>query len=216
MRLIKWTLATWILGMAAISLALLIGRSQPAPESLRRLHLTDCELPCWIGILPGKTTVAEAKEQILRTFKNTDAYEVEFHEANSKLTFGITDKSAGRELYRVFGDITEFEQSTMVDRLRFGVQGSDGKYLSFADLYPAAGNPQYVQEFEDYYSQSLITYYDGRVLVFMYPLRCGAISTRSKLQFVISQRVPHTSQRDLNFIRWKGFNQCYQARSYRQ
>ena len=37
-----------------------IGNAQPPPEALQELHLTDCKLPCWLGIIPGKTTYEEA------------------------------------------------------------------------------------------------------------------------------------------------------------
>ena len=49
------------------SLALL-GRQQPAPTLVQMLHLTDCALPCWIGIIPGKTTLADARTRIIDVF----------------------------------------------------------------------------------------------------------------------------------------------------
>ncbi len=44
--------------------ARLIGNAQPPPAALRALHLTDCQLPCWLGITPGETTFAEAVQRL--------------------------------------------------------------------------------------------------------------------------------------------------------
>jgi hypothetical protein len=48
--------------------ALLIGQSQPMPPSIAQLHLTACLPPCWVGIVPGVTTVADAKAKIVAAF----------------------------------------------------------------------------------------------------------------------------------------------------
>jgi hypothetical protein len=34
------------------------------PDKVYILHLQDCALPCWIGIVPGTTTIGEARELI--------------------------------------------------------------------------------------------------------------------------------------------------------
>jgi hypothetical protein len=41
-----------------------LGGRQPAPPLLAMLHLTDCAPPCWIGIVPGKTTIEEARQRM--------------------------------------------------------------------------------------------------------------------------------------------------------
>jgi len=41
-----------------------IGSTQPLPEAVQALHLTDCALPCWLGITPGETTFDEAVQRI--------------------------------------------------------------------------------------------------------------------------------------------------------
>lgn len=46
-----------------------IGRATPLPEEVAFLHLGDmCELPCWIGIMPGKTTTDEAKKILSKVY----------------------------------------------------------------------------------------------------------------------------------------------------
>jgi len=61
---------------AFIGLALLVGQAQPIPPRVAVLHLTQCSLPCWIGIIPGTTTKEEAVEKVRKVYgKNVLAKE---------------------------------------------------------------------------------------------------------------------------------------------
>jgi hypothetical protein len=59
-----------------IGAAILIGRQQPQPEHLAMLHLTDCAAPCWIGIVPGVTTMEEAEARIKAVYGDTSKYRI--------------------------------------------------------------------------------------------------------------------------------------------
>jgi hypothetical protein len=48
-----------------------LGHEMSLPEEVVSLHLGDmCELPCWIGITPGQTTVAVAEKRLQQVYKN--------------------------------------------------------------------------------------------------------------------------------------------------
>lgn len=47
-----------------IGAARLVGSAQPPPATLVHLHLTDCALPCWLGITPGRTHFEEAVTRV--------------------------------------------------------------------------------------------------------------------------------------------------------
>jgi len=49
-----------------------IGSRQPASDILAQLHLTDCALPCWLGIMPGKTTSDEAVRRVTAAYPPYD------------------------------------------------------------------------------------------------------------------------------------------------
>ncbi|MBI1256368.1 MAG: hypothetical protein GC204_02750 [Chloroflexi bacterium] len=66
-----------------------IGLQQPPSEWVQLLHLDDCELPCWIGIEPGKTTFAEARQKIDAIYSNTSLYLLEDYGGDE---LRITDK----------------------------------------------------------------------------------------------------------------------------
>ncbi|HVU12825.1 MAG TPA: hypothetical protein VHD90_16215 [Phototrophicaceae bacterium] len=52
--------------LCALSVVLVrvIGGLESPPPALAALHLTDCQLPCWAGIIPGQTTFAEAVQRV--------------------------------------------------------------------------------------------------------------------------------------------------------
>jgi hypothetical protein len=51
-----------------VMLVTVIGRQQPASQALLTLHLTDCALPCWIGIVPGQTPIGDARYRLAEVF----------------------------------------------------------------------------------------------------------------------------------------------------
>lgn len=63
----------WLLTVstALIGVAVLVGYSLPASALIRQLHLSECVLPCWIGIVPGATTTGEAMRRFKETFAPT-------------------------------------------------------------------------------------------------------------------------------------------------
>src|SRR5258708_3076052 len=54
--------------MVACGIAIFIGRQQPEPAVISELHLKDCALPCWIGIIPGKTNFDQGEAQLRKVF----------------------------------------------------------------------------------------------------------------------------------------------------
>ncbi len=60
MRVLVLTLCGVLAFTALIFAARAAGNAQPPPDALAQLHLTDCALPCWIGIVPGETRFDEA------------------------------------------------------------------------------------------------------------------------------------------------------------
>jgi len=81
MRLIKWCVMVCVVAVLAVGGAILVGRGQPTPALITALHLEQCELPCWIGIVPRKTTWKDAK-QIIRKVYSESMYAVEMLDAS--------------------------------------------------------------------------------------------------------------------------------------
>jgi hypothetical protein len=83
-----------------------IPRQQPFPDTLARLHLMDCELPCWIGIMPGVTTSKEAKERVTQTYDKL--YNLSFDDSSTK--------DVGYSVLRV-----HFQRKTNTEASRFSL-----------------------------------------------------------------------------------------------
>jgi hypothetical protein len=79
--------------VGAVLASLRVGQSQPVPERLRALHLNECAPPCWIGIVPGQTSIDAARQRITAIYpgsvklasapilgKLTDQYLLEHHD----------------------------------------------------------------------------------------------------------------------------------------
>ena len=72
---------TLLFGLMA-GTVLAMSRQQPAPAALTLLRLSDCESPCWIGIEPGKTTIAVAKKRLIQVFGSPDSgFSLDFGDA---------------------------------------------------------------------------------------------------------------------------------------
>jgi hypothetical protein len=51
-----------------VTVAIWLGRQQKSPELFEQLYFNECELPCWINIVPGKTTIVEADALLYHFF----------------------------------------------------------------------------------------------------------------------------------------------------
>lgn len=70
--LIRPVVALWLALLVLLSSSILLGRQQPIPPPLAIFRLHDCLLPCWIGIIPGETTVQEAQQIITAVYPAAD------------------------------------------------------------------------------------------------------------------------------------------------
>lgn len=67
-RLAAVSLALATIFVLLTGVSLLIGRAQPPPERVERLHLTDCDPPCWNGITSRVSSRGELEQRIAFTF----------------------------------------------------------------------------------------------------------------------------------------------------
>lgn len=65
-----------------------LGSTQPTPEGLQALHLTECQLPCWIGIVPGQTKFEDAVRQMRAIYP-----EIEFRVSTACAVYQVNGNS---------------------------------------------------------------------------------------------------------------------------
>ncbi len=82
LRVLGLTLKLWVVLALLAAAAQTAGQLEATPTSLTQIHLTDCAPPCWIGIVPGETTVAEAKAKISAVFGEQPDLHVRSDESN--------------------------------------------------------------------------------------------------------------------------------------
>lgn len=98
-RLLRLTLIIFTILTVLIGGARAIGQTIPLSEHVARLHLTDCEPPCWADIMPGQTTLDEARERLLQRYPAAEFFNddngIELHLHNfsmgTMVYLGVTD-----------------------------------------------------------------------------------------------------------------------------
>jgi hypothetical protein len=112
------------------SIAVVVGRQMPTPPHVADMHLKDCELPCWIGIVPQKTTIQEAAARLYEVYgrepdKRIDAVNL----TRSTSTYTISDKSQGRLM--TIHMLTIPNNSEVVDRVEVALH----KRIQVGEIY---------------------------------------------------------------------------------
>lgn len=107
-RLLLSTMRLYAICTLANAMAVLIGRQQPESSILSQMHLTDCELPCWIGIIPGKTTLAEANKRLQAVYGATLDQNSTLLDHNSTL------------LYENLSIVINTDDNSIVDHISLG------------------------------------------------------------------------------------------------
>ena len=127
-----------------IATLLLIDRQQAQPPQLEMLHLRDCQLPCWIGIVPGKTTIGQAEILLTSTFPPAN-YEHTFdHSPYQNIDwYTINRRSDGTNLSINFNEgqaAAKQTNNTTVSQITF-IWGVD-PHLTLGHFATLLGKPQ--------------------------------------------------------------------------
>jgi hypothetical protein len=93
--------------LSLTTLTVFAGRLLPLSSQLAVLTLQHCELPCWIGIVPGQTTLGKA-QQLLETAYPSPSY-------------------AHRLDYNHFVDVNWFRITRLKDGISFSVNFNEGE-----------------------------------------------------------------------------------------
>ncbi len=135
------------LGVAA-AVVLALARIQPLPAGITRLHLNDCLPPCWIGIVPGATTIADAKAKMLAIYFGKDDLSIR----DSGFASGPVDRTAventieGADFYLFIrmgiSDLVDGSSETVQSIALFSSEVRGNNTPTVADILGAFGAPQ--------------------------------------------------------------------------
>jgi hypothetical protein len=70
-RFLIYSLILCVVCILLVGASRWVGAHQPQSAIVEGLRLTDCALPCWIGITPGQTTMEEAYQRLVEKFLYT-------------------------------------------------------------------------------------------------------------------------------------------------
>ncbi len=209
----------WILSIlficplfTAISLPVVPSRQQPLSNWLTLLHLTECELPCWIGITPGETTVGEAQKQIAATYGDSSLYILNMEE---NLPAVVTYKPTGYQLNIAFhSDTGEITAASIVREIYLQpFIRLDGTINSppISSLQSILGNPEMVRLASGDETPTITLIYEGGLVhEYVNDSECDKILPNQQLiSIVLFDQIPVGWAWLSDPQEWHGFSYCY-------
>jgi len=107
-----------------------VGGTQPPPAAIKEFHLTDCALPCWLGITPGQTHTAEAFQRVSAAYPQIAPF---VEDAQIASTFQVY-------LSAKFGWIVfEADSSGIIHRILLINANTEG--IAIGDVITSVGTP---------------------------------------------------------------------------
>ncbi len=139
----RLVLALWFALTVTTGITVLAGRRQPTSARLAMLRLTDCALPCWIGIVPGKTTLDEAHAIIESAFGQSPDYDFSaaWSDSSDLLPVILSEKANWANSIWIG---LRVRPDRVVDSIVFYFDRPDNP-ITVADLHNLFGAPSYVK-----------------------------------------------------------------------
>ena len=185
---------------------------QTSSDWLTLLHLSDCELPCWIGIKPGETTVGDAEMRVAVTYSDGSLYELE---KPNNFWPSVIYKPTGAQLNIAFysdnGPMTEASIVRGIILDSSWKMGTLDSRPTISDIQSVIGSPTVARlaTGADNFSVALF-YGDGRSNVFVNDLECDQVLPDQQIMSIsLNDKIPP----DIGWLSdpqsWQGFNYCY-------
>src|SRR5579859_3808407 len=211
-RLLTRTLLLTVLLTLVTGTTLLVARAQPPSARVAMLHLDDCQLPCWIRITPGKTTIGEAKRRLQEVFGDSLVFTLD----NARQHWTdvlITLPDSSRRFNVSIGDgqpRNNTMESSIVTAIAIYPNGTypGNEQTSIGELYPVLGSPTYeVVIAEGTSCPRSILYADFRLEIELDVSKCDAQHrSRSVVMPVVVMTLYQNMFSPPNYVlQWRGF-----------
>jgi hypothetical protein len=145
----------WCAAAALVSLSLIAGRGNSITATMQRLHLADCAPPCWIGIVPGRMSFAEAYQRFVDVFgmqvSPINAGDAEFRRLmdSNSISRMLPDTASPSHKPTI---VTFYvSQNRTVERVSLSTENGAGDLPRLGDLVSMIGPPQCIQVVGNYY-----------------------------------------------------------------
>jgi hypothetical protein len=213
LRLFRLGLLTTLVLTIAVSTALATGRRNSIPPLISALHLTDCAPPCWIGIVPGETTLQTAKDQLIRVLYQS-GFLVKFEDTAAPGLLWVNLQKPNEPIGVV--QVTLHARSgNIVDSILFDFNSVRlSKQATLADFYQVFGVPERVSlpspSIQQIDNLGLVYGSDERgMVVFASPLKAIRWDQQANVLVLFANRqLPLPRSADLR--PWRGFRPIWQ------
>lgn len=202
----------WFLLIGLIGGSRLVGHQQPTPDRLALLQLDYCKLPCWIGIVPGKTRFTEAKSVLMQYFEGA-----QFTDAEDRLTLStvLYDQARGITILvgtgssRIMGD-----NNPPVETILVYYQDASAPDFSLGTLLNVVGRPTSVSLITGVAGQSSLIYFGNEHLVLdtlgqMGRSPCIPVAANLRLRGI---QIYDKMIKPESELPWRGFISCYRIK----
>ncbi len=207
MQFVKYVVGIWLFTASIIAAIVVVSRTQAIPPALQALHFKDCELPCWIGIIPGKTTIGEAERNIANTYNAI--YPLFGDSVVGYWEFVVADKETGIQIRVKLNSITGQPSSAIVNDITI-IQDEPGPTVSLGELESLLGSPENILESPpDDIPRSDIIFNNGRIHSFTTKNECNRVTDDEPIMFlVIYAQFPADYALVSHPLTWAGYNKC--------
>jgi hypothetical protein len=181
------------------------------PGALLRLDV--CELPCWIGIEPGKTTLEESRRYIEAAYQDQALYQLEAQDVRQ---YGLTYLPTGYR-FGVSIESRNFEVTLRSIVQRIYIQPLVTRTFPFerpriAELYSSLGNAEGVQRLSGINITSLAVLFRNRLVeIYFDEPECDRVNPEQPVRSIlISHRSNEVNVAWLSApIPWRGFQRYH-------
>jgi hypothetical protein len=135
-----WITVLFVFHALLLAVIVVVGRSQALPDRVAHFKLQQCKLPCWIGIIPGETSLEEAIANIRSNYGINPENQI-YIEA---VWINIINKRLDMSLNISF----EVDEKHVVQSLR--IWQYMGENISFSELYSVLNPPHYLTTLPDF------------------------------------------------------------------
>jgi hypothetical protein len=208
----------WLLSIFFICplVSLFTSGSSPTGQSsssewLEQLHFADCELPCFIHIVPGLTTLAEAQAQVQTVYADASLYDVSKGEYSYRIIYRPTGHEVRIVLRSDDGPVTPYSVVRTIFLIPLISAKPPITYPTISELQSVLGDPTAVRLGTGVEIESIVLFYrEGRVTVWVNDTDCDQVLPSQQIISIGLHNETPPSGGWLSLPQeWVGYNHCY-------
>jgi hypothetical protein len=206
LKLLKYTTLIFTVLIAAVGIALLVGRNSPMSDRLAFLHLTECAPPCWLGIVPGNTYIEDAKKRILEVYNKEFLVDLSDNPNVQKLIIRHIELS---DYKSVDIDLSPNDKNKPLQAVSFGFLFTDTKSISISEVLSYMGSPDviYLTKLGGNSWQGVLTYKNNpHFFILFLVINDNRFNfTTSPVYMAFCQCEYKPNPNDSTLVKWRGF-----------